>query len=150
MLTGPLFPIIFPLLLFRYETLRYRFDDQGVTMSYGLLWRREIYLTSARIQDIHLSRGLLERWLDLATINIQTAAGSAASEMSIVGLLEYEQVRDFLYSQMRGAGPAEPGAGPSDARAPGTEESSDETLRLLTEIRDELRELRGRGRGADA
>ncbi len=88
---------------FKYKTLRYRFDDQGIGMRWGLLWRREIHLTYTRIQDIHVSRGLLERWLGLATIQIQTAAGSSSAEMSLIGFTDYAGLRDFLYSKMRGA-----------------------------------------------
>ena len=79
LLTVVLFPFFFLPLFFKYETLRYRFDNEGVTMAWGFLWRREIFLTYTRIQDIHLARGVLERWLGLATINIQTASGSSRS-----------------------------------------------------------------------
>ncbi len=146
-LTGPAFPFVFVPSFFKYETLKYRFDDEGITMAWGLLWRREIYLTYARIQDIHLSRGIIERWLGLATINIQTAAGSASSEMSIVGLSEYQQVRDFLYSRMRGArlGKTEATDG---IEAAVTEPAADTALALLTEIRNELRAVRERIGGA--
>ena len=147
LLTGPLFPFVFLPSYFKYETLRYRFDDEGVTMAWGLLWRREIYLTYARIQDIHLSRGLLERWLGLATINIQTAAGSSSAEMAIVGLTEFEALRDFLYSKMRGARfPKETRAG--EAAEPSAQAGADETVELLTDIRDEIRALRQRLGGA--
>jgi putative membrane protein len=145
LLTGPAFPFVFVPAYFKYETLKYRFDDEGITMSWGLLWRREIFLTYARIQDIHLSRGLFERWLGLATINVQTASGSSSAEMAIVGLTEFAMLRDFLYLRMRGArfGDAdaadEPGAAPAD-----------ETVDLLTEIRDEIRALRERLEGAGA
>jgi putative membrane protein len=127
---------------FKYETLKYRFDDEGITMGWGILWRREIFLTYARIQDIHLSRGLFERWLGLGTIHIQTAAGSSGSEMSIVGLPQYQMVRDFLYLQMRGArfGDAEAG---EDAKVAG-EAAGDEVVDLLTEIRDDIRQLAAR------
>ncbi len=140
--TGPAFPFVFLPSFFKYETLRYRFDEEGVTMGWGVLWRREVYLTYARIQDIHLSRGIVQRWLGLATIAIQTAAGSTSSEMSLVGLAEYELVRDFLYSKMRGArfGDGDPGrrAVPAPAE-PGGEADA---LALLGEIRDEVRGLR--------
>jgi putative membrane protein len=142
LLTGPVFPFVFLPLFFKYETLRYRFDDEGVTMAWGLLWRREIFLTYARIQDIHLSRGLFERWLGLGTINVQTASGSSSAEMAIVGLTEYETIRDFLYFRMRGARFGDKADGEQkDAAAPGTA-PGDETLALLTDIRDELRALR--------
>jgi len=126
---GPWLWLLFLPFYFRYHTLRYRFDAEGVAMSFGVLWRREIYLTYSRIQDIHLSRGLFERWLGLATIQVQTAAGSAKAEMSIEGLTEYAEVRDFLYSRMRGA------LHEHDAPAGG----DDQVTALLTEIRDDLR-----------
>ncbi len=146
---GPVFPFVFLPCYFKYETLRYRFDDEGVTMSWGLLWRREIFLTYARIQDIHLSRGLFERWLGLGTIHIQTASGSASAEMAVVGLTEYESVRDFLYSQMRGARFGETNeahAGDSVDGEP-SPTPGDTAVELLTEVRDEIRALRRRFEG---
>jgi uncharacterized membrane protein YdbT with pleckstrin-like domain len=95
-----LFPL--PYFLFRFASLRYRFDEEGVHMSWGVLFRREINLTYGRIQDIHLTSGVLQRWLGLADIHIQTASGSAKAEMTIEGLPEYKDIRDFLYSRMRG------------------------------------------------
>ncbi|MEM7247858.1 MAG: PH domain-containing protein [Acidobacteriota bacterium] len=102
LMAGPFFfvPLIF--LRFRYQSLRYRFDDEGVSMSWGVWFRREIHLTYARIQDIHLVSNIVERWLGLARIQVQTASGSAKAEMTLVGLREYELVRDFLYERMRG------------------------------------------------
>lgn len=100
---GPGFPVVLLLDFFRYKTLRYRFDEEGVSMRWGILFRREIYLTYARIQDIHLNSNFVERWLGLAKIEIQTASGSADAEMTIEGVMNFLEVRDFLYSRMRGA-----------------------------------------------
>lgn len=102
LLTGPAFPIVAVVLYFRYHTMRYRFDAQGVHMRWGILFRREVNLTYRRIQDIHLRSGLFQRWLGLADVLVQTAAGSASAEMTLEGLCEYETVRDFLYARMRG------------------------------------------------
>jgi membrane protein YdbS with pleckstrin-like domain len=88
---------------FRYRTLRYEFDDEGVTMRWGALFRREVSLTYSRIQDIHLTSNALERWLGLAKIEVQTASASAKAEMTIEGLREFVAIRDLLYSRMRGA-----------------------------------------------
>jgi len=111
-------------------------------MSWGILFRREIHLTYRRIQDIHLTRNLIQRWMGLATVGIQTASGSAGPEMSIEGVLQAGQLRDHLYAEMRGAKgevnlanpPGKDGA--LDGTAP-----EDETLTLLREIRDSLRRL---------
>ncbi len=152
LLTTVLFPIIFLRLYFKYHTLKYRFDGEGIAMSWGLLWRKEINLTYARIQDIHVSRGLLERWLGLATVQIQTASGSGSAEMSIVGLTEYDALRDFLYSKMRGArlGDEAPGStgGAEGPTATPQRTETDEAVALLTDIRDEIRALRHRQQSA--
>jgi len=113
-------------LFFKYETLKYRFEADGMSMSWGVLFRHEIYLTYRRIQDIHLERNILQRWFGLATLSVQTASGSASPQMNIGGIPEAEKLRDFLYAQMRGARDTEAHHG-------------DEALTLLREIRDLLR-----------
>ncbi len=99
---GPFFFVPLIYLYFRYHTMRYEFDEEGISMRWGILFRREITLTYARIQDIHLTSNLIERWLRLARIQIQTASASASAEMTIEGLHEFERVRDYLYTKMRG------------------------------------------------
>lgn len=100
-------PIVFVPLYFRYHTLRYRFDDEGVSAAWGLLFRREIHLTYKRIQDIHVRRGLVQRWLGIATIEVQTASGSQSAELAVEGVVEHDALRDFLYDRMRGRGAAD-------------------------------------------
>ena len=80
LLTGPGFPFAFVPMVCKYLTLRYKFDDKGVSMSYGVLFKRETLLTYRRIQDIHVTRGIIQRWLGLATISLQTAAIVCESE----------------------------------------------------------------------
>ena len=103
LLSGPLFPLVAPVHWLRYRTLRYRFDDEGVSMRWGVFFRREISLNYARLQDIHLQSNLVERWLGLGRVELQTASGSAKAEMTIEGLQDFAEVRDYLYSRMRGA-----------------------------------------------
>lgn len=128
------FPFAFVPLYFRFKTLRYRFDAEGVSVSHGILWRKETYLTYARIQDIHVSRNIFERWLGLGKVEIQTASGSASAEESIEGVKEYNEIRNFLYARMRGhrltAGGDEAPAGADTVEA------------VLAAIRDELRAVR--------
>lgn len=149
--SGPAFPIVAMVLYFKFETLRYEFRDDGVSMSYGILFRREVHLTYRRIQDIHLTRNLIQRWLGLATVSIQTASGSSTPEMSIEGILQAEELRDFLYAKMRGgaadggtsdAPDAEDAASSGTAISEGTPAAGgDESLQLLREIRDLTRQL---------
>ncbi len=72
LLLGPLFFVPLIPLYFRYHSLRYQFDDEGVSMRWGILFRREIHLTYARIQDIHLTSNVVERWLGLGRVQVGT------------------------------------------------------------------------------
>jgi len=139
LLSGPAFPFVFLPLLFKYETLHYRFDEEGISMRWGLLFRREVYLTYRRIQDIHLTRNILQRWMGLATVSVQTASGSSSPEIAIDGILESDALRDFLYAQMRGARREE-----AEPQAAGHETTDNEPLALLRGIRDALAQLADR------
>lgn len=101
--TNVAFPVTMLILYFRFHTLRYRFDEEGIHMSWGIIFRHQIMLNYSRIQDIHLRSNFIERWLGLARIEVQTASGSSNSEMTLEGLTDHEAMRDFLYSRMRGA-----------------------------------------------
>jgi putative membrane protein len=139
---GPFFPFVLLPLYFRYHTMRYRFSDEGVSMRWGILFRREINLTFARIQDIHLTSNFVERWLGLARIQIQTASGSAKAEMTIEGVTEVGALRDFLYSRMRGAkGLSTPTRTPTAALSTAAG-SGDDAAAVLREAVAELRAIR--------
>jgi hypothetical protein len=146
--TGPGLVVLLPYLYFRYHTLRYRFDEEGIHMKVGILFRRETNLTYARIQDIHLRSGILQRWLGLANVQIQTASGSAGPELVIEGFKDFEFIRDFLYTRMRGY-QARPSAARTAAGQGSVAEQTSlpagaeaEMVTLLSGIRDELRRTR--------
>jgi len=130
-------PLTMIVLYFRYHTMRYRFDAEGIHMAWGILMRHEIMLNYSRIQDIQLRSNFVERWLGLTRIEIQTASGSTGSEMTLEGITDHVAMRDFLYSQMRGVrdhhvAPAGSGAGGS----------ADSLAGILTEVAAELRAIR--------
>ena len=122
-------PIALIPLYFRYHTLWYRFEPSGVSMGYGILFRKEMQLTYARMQDIHLSQNIVERWLGIGTVTVQTAGSGAGGNLTIVGVKDFNAIRDYLYAMMRGVREhhAEPAlAGSTDA--------------LLADIRDALQD----------
>jgi putative membrane protein len=145
-LFGPVF--VFAMIGFyvRFRSLRYDLDAEGITMRWGLLFRREISLTYARIQDIQLRSNAVERWLGLARIEVQTASGNASAEMTIEGVPDVDGMRDFLYSRMRGAATdTVPNATAAPALAEAGIEggtSLDGIAETLAAAADELRQLR--------
>jgi uncharacterized protein len=124
-------PIVFIPLYFRYQTLWYRFEPNGVSMGYGILFRREMQLTYARMQDIHLSQNIVERWLGIGTVTVQTAGSGASGNLTIVGVKDFEGIRDYLYAMMRGVRTEH--AGQEGSPAGGTDA-------VLIEIRDALKD----------
>lgn len=138
---GPFFVLALLPLYFRYHTLHYTFDEEGISMRWGILFRREISLTYARIQDIHLTSNVVERWLGLAKIQIQTASGSSSAEMVIEGLKDFEAIRDFLYTRMRGVKEGKPARSLVGGAAVSSE-GLDAVVAALRETAAELRALR--------
>ena len=138
----PLLVLAGPYLYFRYHTMRYKFTDEGISMSWGILFRRQIIVNYARIQDIHLRSNIVERWLGLARILVQTASGSSSAEMTIEGIKEFEDLRDFLYSRMRGVKDAAHHPAPA-ALATGSDPlATSELAAALREAATELRAVR--------
>ena len=127
-----LFPVTMVIFYFRYHTMRYKFDEEGIHMSWGILMRHEIMLNYSRIQDIQLHSNVIERWLGLTRIEVQTAAGASDSEMTLEGIPNPEAMRDFLYSRMRGVH--------SPAAAANAAPQSLEAV--LLEVASELRSIR--------
>ncbi|HRE58536.1 MAG TPA: PH domain-containing protein [Candidatus Kapabacteria bacterium] len=130
------FPFVMLPLYFKYKTLRYTFDQEGISVSYGILWRRESYTTYSRIQDIHVSRNIGERWLGIGTVDIQTASGASTAEVIIVGIRNYEQVRDFLYGRMRGMNAKTVPTATTD------EKGNEEAKAVLQAIHNDLKAIR--------
>lgn len=139
---GPAFIFMAVPMYFRFRSLRYEIDEEGISMKWGVLFRREISLTYSRIQDIHLSSNFIERWLGLGRIQIQTASASAGAEMTIEGLPYPEAMRDFLYARMRGARDQHREDGKD--RADDADEGGGDTelTAVLREIAAEVRALR--------
>ena len=140
---GPGVVILLPVLYFRFHTMRYRFDEEGISMSWGILFRREILLNYSRIQDVHLQSNVIERWLGLARIDVQTASGGSAPEMTLEGIRDSEGLRDFLYSRMRGA-KERTGAHPSSEKGDslaGTLEAIAQELRAIRQLIEEQRRV---------
>ena len=143
----PFFPIVIIPMYFRYHTMRYQFSNDGISMSWGILFRRETIVNYARIQDIHLKSNIVERWLGLCRILIQTASGNQSAELTIEGIKEFELLRDFLYARMRGVKdghPHGPSHTPSEtaSAAGGSVESAAAAGELTVVLREAVCELR--------
>lgn len=142
LLLGPFFPVLLIPRLFRFRTLRYHLEADGVSAEWGALFRREVSLGYSRIQDLHLASNVVERWLGLARIQVQTASGSSTAEMTIEGQADYEAVRDWIYERARGARRTHGTGSPSSAASPGEATAPASATEALHEAAAELRRIR--------
>ena len=162
-LTGPAIFISLPLYWFRYHTLRYSFDEEGIHMRWGILFRQEINLTYANIQDISVSQGPLQRLFGIADIKVKTAGGGGGEAGQQHGALfdmhtgyfrgvdSAPEIRDLMLERLRSLRDAglgdldDPREAPSTSSGCETSGSAD-ALELLRAIHNEARTLRGAAR----
>ena len=139
MFAGPLVLLLFPVNWIRFKTLKYELQDTGIRMSVGLLFRKEVIVAYRRIQDIHVSHNIIQRWLGISNVSIQTASGNSMPEIVVEGVESPDQLRDWLYERMRGAK-----SGGNDLSAANDQQTleqqgdSNEVTALLRGIRDNL------------
>jgi uncharacterized membrane protein YdbT with pleckstrin-like domain len=114
--------------------MRYRFDAEGISMSWGVIFHHETVVNYSRIQDIHLRSNLIERWLGLARVEVQTASAGSGAELTLEGMANPEEIRDFLYSKMRGAKIPQALEAPPASALAATMLSVAEELRAIREL----------------
>lgn len=105
--------ILIPILtlIFRYiwETIWYKnyyfkFDSQGGVVTEKVLSTKTIHVYFNRVQNIDISQSIIERFLGLYEVTIETAAESTGDgSISITGLKKEnaEVLRDFLLEQTK-------------------------------------------------
>ncbi|MCO7225677.1 PH domain-containing protein [Pleionea sp. CnH1-48] len=84
----------------RYETTRWRFDEQGMHIVRGIFWRKQHAVPRSRVQHIDVAQGPLQRQYGISTLVIHTA-GTLDASVSLVGL-SFEtavEIRDDLLQQ---------------------------------------------------
>ena len=119
---------------FYYRSLSYEIGDDQVIVRQGVLTRAVKHVPYRTVTNITVKRGLIDRWLGLGTLDIQTAgaSGTQQAEQSLVGLADPDEVYHLVVGQLRRfRGAMTPTQAEIDA--PG---SADETLAaLLAEVR---------------
>jgi len=141
LLSLPAVVIVLPALWIRYQTLTYELQESGIRMQVGLFFRKEVVVAFRRIQDIHVSRNIVQRRLGIASVSIQTASGNAMPEIVLEGMTDPDSIRDWLYERMRGAKgqmTSSVTGDPTNDVGSNPMEDNEEATELLRGIRDNL------------
>lgn len=123
--------------VFRYMTLRWRYDADELVVRQGWIWKNERHVPYARIQNVDLRQNVLHRALKVAEVKIETAGGMEAEvSLSVVSLASYEELRERAFTGRASARPALPGSSAvDDARSvPPPSPPTSETLLELSPL----------------
>ncbi|MBL8863427.1 MAG: PH domain-containing protein [Planctomycetes bacterium] len=124
-----------PILLFdvfRYLTLRWRYDAEELVLREGWIFRSERHIPYARIQNVDLKQNVLHRALSVAEVTIETAGGvEPEASLSVVSLTQYDELRQRAFAG-RASGGAEPGtrSTPADQPADAAPAAAETVLQL--------------------
>ena len=94
-----------------YSSFRFQLSGDSYRAEWGVIWKRYVSIPYERIQNIDITRGILDRLLGLSHLHIQTAGYGAAgargggSEGSLPGLdvARAEELRDELIRRAKGS-----------------------------------------------
>lgn len=87
----------------RYERYRYQLAEDTVDIDSGVLSRREREIPYERIQNVDVAQNVVQRFLDIAELRIETAGGSSTeATLKYVNRGEASRLQDELSRRKRG------------------------------------------------
>jgi putative membrane protein len=107
--------------IFRYWTLRYSIQDGKLVVSHGLIFRNVRTVPVDRIQNLDFVQNVLHRFLGVAELKVETAAGSEPeAKLRVLSLKQIDTLRNEIF------GLREPSVAPESELA-GLEKESEGT-----------------------
>jgi putative membrane protein len=91
MLTGPY-----------YRSLAYEIQEDEVIVRVGIWTKSVKHVPYRTMTNLTVKRDILERWLGIGTLNIQTAgmSGTTGTEEKLVGLTNVEEVYEIVVTEL--------------------------------------------------
>ncbi len=84
----------------RYQYSRWWYQDEGLYIQKGVIWRRRILVPKNRVQHTDVSQGPLERKFELGQLKVNTAGTKDASvELSGIELKVANELRNRLIDE---------------------------------------------------
>jgi putative membrane protein len=86
-----------------YRSLRYEIQDDEVVV-YAGIWTKSVkHVPYRTVTNLQVKRDVVDRWLGLGTLNIQTAgmSGQTGVEERLVGLSDVQEVYEVVAEELR-------------------------------------------------
>jgi uncharacterized membrane protein YdbT with pleckstrin-like domain len=86
-----------------YRSLRYEIQDDEVVVHAGIWTKSVKHVPYRTVTNLTVKRDVLDRWLGLGTLNVQTAgmSGQTGAEEHLVGLADVQNVYDGVATELR-------------------------------------------------
>jgi len=86
-----------------YRSLSYEIQDDEVIVHVGIWTKSVKHVPYRTVTNLTVKRDILDRWLGLGTLNIQTAgmSGQTGAEESLVGLPNVQEVYEIVVTELR-------------------------------------------------
>ena len=86
-----------------YRSLSYEIQDDEVIVRAGILTKSVKHVPYRTVTNLTVKRDILDRWLGLGTLNIQTAgmSGQTGAEERLVGLTNVQEVYELVATELR-------------------------------------------------
>lgn len=126
-----------------YDSISYLFAKDEIVVERGVWWKTKGFVPYNRITNINIHQGPISRHFSLGTLRVQTAGYSGGggggaglvAEAVILGVKNFEELKDFIMGFVRGIRPM---AVEAEPEAPAPEEVSRQILEELKRIRETL------------
>ena len=124
-----------------YEHLKCRLTDSHLEFKKGILFRVEKTIPLENIQDITFIDNPFLRWFDLRILKIETAGSSnpTGSDMKLIGIIDTHDFKEKVLKQrtiIRNKA--------LNMMGGGTGSGDEESIELLKEIRDLLKDIKNK------
>ena len=119
-----------------YRSLRYEVQDDEVVVNAGIWTKSVKHVPYRTVTNLQVKRDVVDRWLGIGTLNIQTAgmSGQTGAEERLVGLSNVQEVYEAVAEELRrfrgGMAPTQ-----ADVEAEPAVTLPDGLGKILTEVR---------------
>ncbi len=106
--------------VFNWYFYTYRYEDGYLHLKTGVIVKKERSIKQERVQTVNIQRGLIQRLLGLASLQVQTAGAGGETEFSLtaIALDEAERIKDSLESKNEFPGDSKEQAEKNEADLP--------------------------------
>jgi membrane protein YdbS with pleckstrin-like domain len=88
-----------------YRSISYAIEDDAVRGQAGVFWKRYVTVPFAKITNIDVTQGPLQRAFNIGTIHVQTAGAGASqgarAELRLVGIRQLEGIKETIRERIR-------------------------------------------------